>query len=91
MAELECIAPGERVRCLAEDLNEGPRYGWVGTVLKVEREHGLFVVSIAWDALRGNRAERRKNGVPIHVWGFQSAELAAEFLEVVAIGFHENG
>jgi hypothetical protein len=84
------ISAGSRVRCIAEPGEDGPEVGWVGTVTNVDREEGLFLVTIAWDALRGNRAERRKHGIPLHCWGFQDAVLAAEYLEVVTVGDSGN-
>jgi len=86
MSEPLLISAGSRVRCICEPGEDGPGMGWVGTVVGVDREDGLFLVTITWDALRGNRAERRKYGIPVHCWGFQDAVLAAEYLEVVTVG-----
>lgn len=86
MGEPQWIIPGVRVRCLTRDFNEGregPGYGWVGEVVDVEAGEGLFVVYITWDALRGNRAARRKGGIPLHVWAFDSERLAVDYLEVL--------
>lgn len=90
MTEPLLISAGSRVRCKAEPGDEGPRVGWVGTVLEVEREDGLFIVTIAWDAMRGNRAERRRGEVPLHFWAFQDDRLAADHLEIVTVGMSGN-
>ena len=90
MSEPLLISSGSRVRCRAEPGNKGPRCGWVGTVLDVDREECLFIVTIAWDALRGNRAQRREGGVLLHSWAFQDEQLAAEYLEVIAVGVSGN-
>jgi hypothetical protein len=73
-----------------EPSSEGPRIGWLGTVLNVERVEGLFVVTIVWDALRGNRAQRRRGEGPVHLWAFQDQGLAAEHLEIVTVGANGN-
>jgi len=80
------LTAGVRVRCVAEDSIIGPECGWLGTVVGVEWIDQMFTVHIEWDLLRGNRAERRKKGgVPLHSWGFESEELALEYLEVVTV------
>jgi hypothetical protein len=76
------LAFGVRVRCLARKLKECPRYGWLGTVMSVEREEEFFIVNILWDELCGARA----GGAPLHHWVFQDEGLAAEYLEVVSAG-----
>jgi hypothetical protein len=53
-------------------------------VASVELDEGLFIVEIVWDALRGNRATRRKGRAQVHMWAFESEQLALEYLEVVA-------
>jgi len=91
MREPLLISPGSRVRCLAESGDQGPRAGWLGTVLGVDREEGLFIVTIAWDALRGNRAARRQRRVLLHSWAFQDKQLAADYLEVATAEESGNG
>jgi len=84
MAEGHSITAGGRVRCLARDLEQGPQYGWLGTVVEVQHDEGLFIVGIVWDELRASRAARRRQGgVPLHMWAFESEQLAIEFLEVL--------
>jgi hypothetical protein len=80
------VSCGSRVRCIAEPGGEGPRVGWLGTVLDVERAEGLFLVTISWDAVRGNRAQRRRGESPLHLWAFEDAGLAGSHLEVVMLG-----
>ena len=79
------ITPGARVRCLEKhfEVGMGPQWGWVGTVIDLDDENGLFIAYIAWDALHGNGRDRRKHKIPLHVWAFESERLAKEFLEVV--------
>jgi len=71
------------VRCLECGFEPGPQPGWLGSVFEADHEDELFVVVIGWDALLGNRAERRRGGVPLHIWAFDSEELANRFLEVI--------
>ena len=90
MSEPLMVSAGSRVRCRAAPGDEGPRVGWLGTVVHVDHEDGLLIIDIAWDALRGNRAQRRRGEVPLHTWAFQDQGLAAEHLEIVAEGLGGN-
>ncbi|HYL89759.1 MAG TPA: hypothetical protein VEU32_13450 [Burkholderiales bacterium] len=90
MSESLMVYTGARVRCRIAPGDEGPSVGWLGTVFAVDREEGLFVVTIAWDAVRGNRAERRAGLTPLHFWGFQDETLAANYLQVITVGASGN-
>ena len=91
MREPRLISSGARVRCRAESGAQGPRAGWLGTVLEVDCENGSLLVTIAWDALRGNRAKQRQRRIPLHLWAFQDEQLAADYLEVVSVELSGNG
>ena len=84
------LSVGARVRCIGEPGDPGPRLGWLGTVAEVSTQGSVFMVAIAWDAVRGNRAQRRRGETPVHFWAFEDHEVAAKHLEVVDQGMREN-